>query len=187
MNLTTRLTWLLYCFSTLHIVGCFYLYFLRLNMFAVASWNYVIRCDEQSSVPVSWGKAMPGAGRFHALHVLCRHGILVQIWSLGWPKRSKERSTLWGFDLTLVRSVLRSMFGKWAKIGYFALHKIDVSLEDVQNGKHIRKHLVAFCAGLSVHKARPVGQPRVLRCSNSHFSCRSSSELPSNTVHGNAR
>ena len=51
-------------------------------------------------------------------------------------KEIKTESASWGFDLTLVRSVLRSMFGKWAKMGYFALHKVVVSLEDVQNGKH---------------------------------------------------
>ena len=112
-------------------------------MFAVASWNDVIRCDEQSSVPVYWCKAVPGGGRFHTLHVLCRHGILVQIWSLGWPKGPKQRSTLRGFDWTLVLSVLGSMFGKWAKMDTLHCTKLFYHWK-MLNMENIWKHLVAL-------------------------------------------
>ena len=82
-------------------------------MFAVASWNDVIRCDEQSSVPVSWCKAVPGAGRFHTLHVFCRHGILVQIWSLGCKKIKTAKHFL---RLWLNSGQVSSSFDVW-KVG----------------------------------------------------------------------
>ena len=107
----------------------------------------MIRCDEQSSVPVSRCKAVPGAGRFHTLHVFCRHGILVQIWSLGCKKIKTAKHYL---RLRLNSGQVSSSFDVW-KVGENGLLCITQSSQSCCiTGRcskwktYLLKHLVAL-------------------------------------------